>query len=495
MAARGRMAGGFGGWRDGGAGADGGMAGWGWGGVGRMAGWRDGGMGPGWPGGRRGAGGGYVTGVRRCVTGPLQIRADVCDKAPTGPMDGGILRAMGSKDLDHGGGCAGGPGGAGGLADGAGRVEKRDARAPSNDERNVLARCEPKRDDRETGMRERHVFSTGAGAAGPAETASARLATAQAGSVKRGGAGEPAETVSARLATAQAGSVKRAQLLSAGVAPNTVKRQLRVGALHRKHTGVYVVGHLALPELGDASAALLACGEGSLISHRSAAHLWALIDRAPAQVDVTLVGRRCRPQEGIKTRSVDEIDPRDVRRRRGLPVTGPARTLIDLALDADSEELERAIAEARAMRLIRDGELESALRRSRGRRGAGRMRAFLRAEGGPALTRSGGERRMRALLRAAGLPQPLVNASAAGYEVDFLWPAQRVIVEVDGYDFHRHRRAFELDRRKDMALRDAGFHVIRITGRALVRESLAVVAHIAREVDRRSIEPDSRGPH
>jgi len=270
---------------------------------------------------------------------------------------------------------------------------------------------------------------------------------------------------------------------------------LRVGALHRRHRGVYVVGHLALPELGAESAALLACGDGALISHRSAAHLWSLIDRAPWAVDVTLVGRRCRPKVGIRARSVDEIDPRDVRRRRGLPVTSPDRTLIDLALDADYEQLERAIAEARAMRLILDGELEGALERSRGRPGAGRMRAFLRLEGGPALTRSGGERRLRELLRAAALPQPLVNASVAGYEVDFLWPAQRLIVEVDGYEFHRHRRAFELDRRKDMVLRDAGFHVTRITGRALVRDSLAVVAHIAREVDRRSVEPDSRAQH
>jgi very-short-patch-repair endonuclease len=296
------------------------------------------------------------------------------------------------------------------------------------------------------------------------------------------------------LATPQAGLVKRAQLVAEGVGSNVVKRQLRVGSLHRRHRGVYVVGHLALAPLADETAALLACGDRAVISHRSAAHMWSLIARPPADVEVTLVGRRCRPKQGVRLHWVAAIDEQDVRLRGGLLVTSPARTLIDLALEAGYAELERAVAEARARRLLDDGELERALERSRGRRCAARMRRFLRSEGGPALTRSGGERRMRKLLRDAQLPQPVLNATVAGCEVDFLWAAQRLIVELDSYDFHGHRLAFERDRRRDMVLQDAGYQVIRITGRALVYEPLSVVAHIARALDRRARPVHRRVP-
>lgn len=118
--------------------------------------------------------------------------------------------------------------------------------------------------------------------------------------------------------------------------------------------------------------------------------------------------------------------------------------------------------------------------------GAGTVRAFLRSEGGLALTRSEAERRCRRLLKAAGLPQPNVNQRIEGYLVDFLWPEQRVILELDTYTFHGNRRAFERDRRKTMMLEDAGYIVIRVTRRQLVEEPYLVVAHVARALDRRS---------
>jgi very-short-patch-repair endonuclease len=114
------------------------------------------------------------------------------------------------------------------------------------------------------------------------------------------------------------------------------------------------------------------------------------------------------------------------------------------------------------------------------------MRALLAAEGEPAITRSEAERLMRRLIRQAQLPQPKSNVKVAGYEVDFLWPKQRVIVEVDGYRFHSHRSAFERDHRKDLALQEAGYLVIRITWRQLEDEPLAVIAHVARALDRRA---------
>ena len=147
------------------------------------------------------------------------------------------------------------------------------------------------------------------------------------------------------------------------------------------------------------------------------------------------------------------------------------------------------------------------------------MRAFLAEEGGPAITRSRAERRFRRLLQDAHLPQPKLNAPVAGLRVDFLWEAERVALEVDGYRFHSSRsrferdradflwkaekvvlevdgwrfhgdrRAFENDRKRDRILSDAGYHVIRVTWRQFTEESLALIAHIARMLDRRSRSP------
>lgn len=121
------------------------------------------------------------------------------------------------------------------------------------------------------------------------------------------------------------------------------------------------------------------------------------------------------------------------------------------------------------------------------------LRTELRRETGPALTRSGGERRLVKLIRAANLPQPVVDARVAGFVVDAVWPAHRVIVELDGYLYHGHRGAFERDHRRDVALDDARHHVIRITGRQLVGEPFGVIAHIARVLDRHA-SPSIRNP-
>ena len=293
---------------------------------------------------------------------------------------------------------------------------------------------------------------------------------------------EAAERVESRLASRQEGSVKRFQLIAAGVSPHTIDRQVRAGALHREHRGVYIVGHMALAPMAREAAALLACGRDGVISHRSAAYLWGLLDAPPGEVHVTLVGRRCRPKRGVKIRTVACLT--DVRRKRGVCLTSPARTIVDLAADTDDHELERLIARAREKRLLREGELEAALARAGKRRGVARLRALLRTEAGQAMTRSEVERRCRRLLEAARLPQPKVNRRIAGYEVDFLWPEQRVILEVDTITFHGHRRAFEWDRHKTMALEDAGYHVIRVTRRQLAEDPYWVIAHIARALDR-----------
>jgi very-short-patch-repair endonuclease len=244
---------------------------------------------------------------------------------------------------------------------------------------------------------------------------------------------------------------------------------------------------LALAPLAEEAAALLACGNHSLLTHYSAAHLWGLLDEKPTVVDVSVVGRRCRPKKGVRVHKLSAIDDRHIRRRDGLPVTSPARTIIDLAADAGGRELERMLAEARVRGLLRKDELERDVDRASGP-GTRRLRALLRAEGEPAITRSDGERRMRSLLAAARLQQPKSNLKIGRWEVDFVWPEHRVIVEFDSYRFHGHRAAFERDRRKDMELRDAGYVVIRVTWRQLETEPFAVIAHIAGALARAALD-------
>jgi very-short-patch-repair endonuclease len=207
--------------------------------------------------------------------------------------------------------------------------------------------------------------------------------------------------------------------------------------------------------------------------------LWGLSQpQHPTQV--TVVGGHRRSRRGIEVTQVKRLDARDRRVKNGIPVTAPARTAIDFAGIADSDdELERAVSEARARRLIKDGEIEQALARAGNHRGVAAMRAFLEGERETGFTRKEAERRMRRITREAGLPQPLCNARVGRYEVDFLWPAQRLVVEVDGYAFHGHRRAFERDRHKDQVLVAAGYRVMRVTWRQIRDEPLRVAAAIA----------------
>jgi AbiEi antitoxin C-terminal domain len=139
---------------------------------------------------------------------------------------------------------------------------------------------------------------------------------------------------------------------------------------------------VALAPRAEEAAALLACGERSLISGTSAAYLWGLREARPERIDATLVGQRCRPKPGIRLHFLSWIDPRDVGRVDDLPVTAPARTVIDLAADDEEDELEAALSEARALRLVRDRDIQAALERAASRKGVARMRRLTMATNG-----------------------------------------------------------------------------------------------------------------
>jgi predicted transcriptional regulator of viral defense system len=246
-----------------------------------------------------------------------------------------------------------------------------------------------------------------------------------------------------RLAARQHGAVTRAQLLDLGLGKGAIELRLRAGRLHRVHSGVYLVGHsVPAPRAGE-MAAVLACGDGAVVSHCSAAALWMLAPAVPRQgeisvdpVEVTVPRASKVRRPGIKVYCTGSLAPRDVRQVDGIPVTSPARTLLDIAGLAGEEELERAIAEAERRGLARRKQLLDQLERNPVRLGARALRAVLALDGGPALTRSEAEQRLLALLRKRGVLAPEVNARVGRYEVDLLWPGARLVVEVDGFAFH-----------------------------------------------------------
>jgi very-short-patch-repair endonuclease len=285
----------------------------------------------------------------------------------------------------------------------------------------------------------------------------------------------------AGLAARQRGVVSRAQLVAAGIHTDAIKTRVRSGRLHPVHRGVYLVGHSAPVPGARELAAVFACGPGSVVSHVSAAHLLKLFPypAKPRPVDVTVAGRERARRAGIEIHCVESLDALDTRTLHGIPITTPARTLLDLATVLHPHLLERAIAEVEVRRLARRGDLTDQIERNPGRPGTRTLRRILGLDGGPALTRSEAERRMLRLIRAAELPVPEVNAMVGQLEVDFLWREQRLVVEVDGYAYHSSRRAFERDRERDAALAAAGHTVLRVTWRQLVSESEVVVARLA----------------
>jgi very-short-patch-repair endonuclease len=288
------------------------------------------------------------------------------------------------------------------------------------------------------------------------------------------------------VASRQLALITVPQLHVAGVGRGGVRRRRENGSLHPMYRGVYLVGHPVPPPGALELGAVLACGKRTLVSHRSAAALFGLAAPPPDGVEVTVIARGCRSRAGLRVHQAETLATVDRGSCHGIPVTAPARTLIDYAATAGYEEAERAIAEAFALKLLTEPRLTAAIDRAPHRAGVAQVKAILGQEGGPSRTRSGGERAMLRLIRAAGLPEPRTNYPVAGFTADFCWPDERLIVEVDGHPFHSSRPAVERDHRRDLVHREAGYEVIRFTARQLEEAPFYVAAVIARALDRRS---------
>jgi very-short-patch-repair endonuclease len=223
-------------------------------------------------------------------------------------------------------------------------------------------------------------------------------------------------------------------------------------------------------------AAVLALGEAALLSHDPAAVLWGYRPARIGPIDVTVPARKTRGRNGIRVHR-STLHPADASHQHGIPVTSPARTLLDLATQVTQRELDRATEEAQVQRRVSIHSLDEQFSRYPRHRGTAALRNAVQTD--PQLTRSEAERRLLALIRAARLPGPRVNARIGGYEVDFHWPGAKLVVEIDGYAFHSSRSSFEHDRRRDAVLAARAWRVVRVTWRQLTDEPEALVAVLA----------------
>jgi very-short-patch-repair endonuclease len=284
----------------------------------------------------------------------------------------------------------------------------------------------------------------------------------------------------AELARRQWGVVSLAQLAALGLGPRGVQHRAATGRLRRVHRGVYAIGGAALPREGRHLAAVLACGPGAVLSHTSAAVHWGLLTYAAQRPHVTGPASRA-GAPGIQLHRTRSLDARDTTTHRAIPITTLAKTLLDLAASSPTNHLEHAIGLAIRNELYDHRAITDVLVRHQGQRGTKALRQATADD--PAFTRSELERRFKALCRRAGLARPLVNFTLAAvdherYEVDFYFPAHRLVVEVDGWDTHRTRSAFERDRAKDAALTASGYTVLRFTQRQIADDPDTVAERV-----------------
>jgi very-short-patch-repair endonuclease len=273
---------------------------------------------------------------------------------------------------------------------------------------------------------------------------------------------------------------------SAGISDDAIDRLRKSGHLHCLHRAVYAVGHAAPVPLGDETAALLACGSGAVLGHLSAAILWALMseDRGARLIHVTVPGRHGPSPRGVVVHRTSRLHPSATRVHKGLPVTSPARTLLDLADLLPQSELEWAVDEAITQTLVTRPELERLVRSAQGRRGAARLGKAVARHTGPSVSKSRAERRLREIVRAARLPEPLTNVRVHGCLVDAYWPEHGLVVEVDSYKFHRTRPKLERDSAKGAKLVAMGLSVMRFTWPQMEETPLVVTARLAQALAR-----------
>jgi very-short-patch-repair endonuclease len=271
----------------------------------------------------------------------------------------------------------------------------------------------------------------------------------------------------ARLAVRQHGNVTRVQLVAIGLTDQSIAWRVRRERLFRIHRGVFAVGRPPRTPLERASAAVLACNATGALSHLSAAALWGFVTTWPRHLDVTVTVGNPRPA-GITVHRSPILLPRDIRIQLEIRTTSPARTILDCAPALNAEQrLTRTVNDALLSRRLTRTQLADVRTRFLNHPGAALLDPLIQADDGP--TRSEFEDAFLRFCDRHGLPRPQVNTTIAGHEVDAVFAAERVIVELDGWRYHADREAFENDRNRDVDTLRAGYVTVRVTWRRLTK--------------------------
>lgn len=282
-----------------------------------------------------------------------------------------------------------------------------------------------------------------------------------------------------RLATRQHGVVAQRQLLAIGFSEKAIKVRLNAGRLNTIHREVYAVGHSRVSRNGRWLGAVLAYGDSALLSHQTAAALWELAGSRSSPIHVSAPAGH----QGLRRRSGiwihrGQLHPEDRDERAGIPVTTVARTLFDYAEAVGFQRLEKAWEEADRLKRLRLAEVERVCERGYGRRALKPIRRLLAETRAVTRTRSPLEDRFQRFCRLHDLPPHGTNVEVLGKEVDVLWPAAKLIVELDSWEFHSHRAAFQRDRARDTQLLVAGYRTVRVTHDHLDKEAIILATEI-----------------
>ncbi|HEX3802677.1 MAG TPA: hypothetical protein VHV75_07555 [Solirubrobacteraceae bacterium] len=276
----------------------------------------------------------------------------------------------------------------------------------------------------------------------------------------------------------------RLQLGAAGIGRGAVIHRLQTGWLQLTVPSVYRLGPADNGRLGRRMAAVLHFKGNAVVAGLDAADLWQMLDTTQQltddhPIDVLLVARSAHPVAGVRVRRVQALARQDVRWRNGIPVTSPARALLDLAGELDDLELETAASVAFRVHGLRPSQLADVASRNPGAKGVARLRDLCDRPQELRDTRSRYERRLLKLIGAAELPLPVTNVTAAGHMVDMLWPDLNLVIEFDSWSIHGRRGNFETDRLRDQNLAATRHQVMRVTARQIDDAPYALVARLA----------------
>jgi very-short-patch-repair endonuclease len=281
------------------------------------------------------------------------------------------------------------------------------------------------------------------------------------------------------LAGRQHGVVARRQLLALGFNAREIEHRVARGRLHLVMRGVYAVGWPELTPKRRWMAGVLACGEGAMLSHRSAAALWEIAPERGGTIEVSVTRRAELRRRGLRVRGRPSLRAERVTSLDGIPVTTPVQTLVDLSTELVPIGIERAINEADKRDLIDPETLRAELDGYLGEPGVPLLRGLLDKRTFR-LSDSDLEVLFRPIAMAAGLPLPLTKQTVNGFEVDFYWPNLGLVVETDGLRYHRTPSTQARDARRDRAHVLAGTTPLRFTHYEVKHEPTKVTAELSR---------------